>query len=326
MTIADVDQGGLGLLDKSYYEGPKDEAIRQKYLRHISNMFQLLGIPPPEAEAKAKAVMAIETALASASLDRVSRRNPHLTHHKLTLTELEQLTPDFDFKAYLAALHTPAFTSLNVGVPDFFKNLNTVLNTTSLDDLKSYLTWQYVHTYAPTLSQAFVEENFDFYSRTLTGTKEIQPRWKRCVQSTDRQLGDALGQKYVERAFAGKSKQQTQELVNMIEKEMAVDIDSLNWMGDATKQQALAKLKAVTNKIGYPDKWKNYSAVDVTKADYSADVARATEFEVDRRNAKIGKPVDRQEIWHDSTDGECVLQSDGKQHQLSGGHPTAALL
>ena len=296
MTIADVDQGGIGLPDKSYYDRPKDEALRQKYVQHISNMFRLTGIPEAEADARAKAVMQIETALASASLDRVSRRNPHLTNHKLTLLDLEKLTPDFDFPAYLTALQTPAFTSLNVGVLDFFKNLNSVLEKTSLDDLKSYLIWHYLSAYANTLSQPFVLENFDFYGRYLTGAKELQPRWKRCVQSTDRELGDALGQKWVERAFPGQSKEKTQELVNIIEKQMAVDIDSLTWMGDATKQQAIVKLKGVTNKIGYPEKWKSYSSVEVSDTNYPADVKRTTEFEEARRLAKIGKPVDRQEF------------------------------
>ncbi len=296
MTIADADQGGIGLPDKSYYDSPKDEALRQKYVQHIANMFRLTGIPEAEADARAKAVMQIETALASASLDRVSRRNPHLTNHKLTLVDLEKLTPDFDFPAYLAALQTPAFTSLNVGVLDFFRNLNTVLEKTSLDDLKSYLIWHYVSAYANTLSQPFVLENFDFYGRYLTGAKELQPRWKRCVQSTDRELGDALGQKWVERAFPGQSKEKTQELVNIIEKQMAVDIDSLTWMGDATKQQAIVKLKGVTNKIGYPEKWKSYSSVEVSDTNYPGDVKRATEFEEARRLAKIGTPVDRQEF------------------------------
>ena len=295
MTIADIDQGGLGLPDKSYYDQPKDEATRQKYLQHISKMFQLVGMGQPEANVRAKAVMTIETSLAAASLDRVARRNPHLTHHKLTLAELEKLTPNFDFAAYLTGLHAPAFTALNVGVPDFFKNLNVLLQTTSLEDLKSYLTWHYTSAYASSLSQPFVEENFDFYGRFLTGAKELQPRWKRCVQATDSALGDALGQKYVDRAFAGQSKQKTQELVTMIEKQMSVDIDSLTWMGDATKKQALEKLRGVTNKIGYPDKWKDYAGVDIS-SNYLKDVQHAIEFDVDRRDAKIGKPVDRQEF------------------------------
>lgn len=296
MTIANVDQGGIGLPDKSYYDRPKDEALRQKYVQHVANMFRLTGMAESEAQTRAKAVMQIETELASASLDRVSRRNPHLTNHKMTLSDLEKLTPDFDFKAYLAAMHAPEFTSLNIGVPDFFKNLNTVIEKASVDDLKSYLMWHYISAFANTLSKPFVDENFDFYGRYLTGAKELQPRWKRCVQSTDRELGDALGQEWVKRAFAGESKEKTQELVNAIEKQMAVDIDSLTWMSDTTKQQALQKLKGVTNKIGYPEKWKNYSAVEISDTNYPADVVHTTEFEVARRLAKIGNPVDRQEF------------------------------
>jgi endothelin-converting enzyme/putative endopeptidase len=296
VTIANADQGGLGLPDKSYYEGPKDEATRQKYLEHVANMLKLVGVPAAEADARAKAVLTIETALANASISRVARRNPQLTHHKLTLAEFEALTPDFNFSAYLKERETPAFEKMNVAVPDFFKALNTVIATTSLDDLKSYLTWHYVSAYAPTLSKPFVDENFDFYSRYLTGAKELQPRWKQCVQATDRQLGDALGQKYVAMAFAGQSKQKTQELVTIIEKQMASDIDSLPWMSEATKQQALLKLKGVTNKIGYPEKWKSYATVDISSANYAADVRHAREFEIHRNLEKIGKPVDRQEF------------------------------
>jgi predicted metalloendopeptidase len=259
-------------------------------------MFELTGLSHDQAAERAKAVMAIETGLAAASLDRVARRDPHKTHHKETLVEFEQSAPDFDFKAYLAAMHTPAFTKMNVAVPEFFAGLNALLEKTSLEDLKSYLEWHLLSTYASALSKPFVDEAFDFNGKFLTGAKELQPRWKRCVQSTDRELGDALGQKWVERAFAGASKQKTQELVNQIEKEMAVDIDSLTWMGAATKQQALEKLKGVTNKIGYPDKWKSYSAVEVSITNYAADVEHATEFETGRRLSKIGKPVDRAEF------------------------------
>ncbi len=296
VTIANADQAGLGLPEKSYYEGTKDEATRQKYLAHVANMFKLIGVPAAEADVKAKAVLAIETALAKGSISRVERRNPKLTHHKLTLAEFEALTPAFDFKAYLKDRETPSFEKMNVAVPGFFKALNTVIEGTSLDDLKSYLTWHYVSTYSEDLSKPFVDEDFDFYSRYLTGAKELQPRWKRCVQATDRQLGDALGQKYVATAFAGQSKEKTRELVTIIEKQMAADIDSLPWMSTATKQQALLKLKGVTNKIGYPEKWKSYAGVDISSTNYVADVRNAREYEVHRNLEKIGKPVDRQEF------------------------------
>jgi putative endopeptidase len=296
ITIADIDQAGLGLPDKSYYSGAKDEEMRKKYVAHISRIFQLIGNSQTEADARAKAVMTLETALAEASLDRTARRNPHLTHHRMSVAELEALAPEFNFKQYFQDRHAPPFDSLNVSVPDFLKALQAELTAASLDDLKSYLTWHYVSTYASELSKPFVDANFDFYQRTLTGAKELQPRWKRCAQTVDGRLGDALGRKYVEKAFAGQSKEKTQELVGVIEKQMAADIDSLSWMSGATKQQALAKLKGVTNKIGYPEKWKDYASVRVTDANLVANVRDTGEYEISRRLEKIGKPVDRAEF------------------------------
>lgn len=295
MTIADLDQGGLALPDKSYYLQEQDAEKRQKYVEHVAHMFQLIGVPQGEADNRAKAVLAIETALARASLDRTARRNPRLLHNRMTTEQLAALAPAFDFQQYFRDRHAPGFDSLNVSVPDFFKSLGTLFASTSLDDLKSYLTWHYVNNYATELSKPFVEADFDFYQRYLNGAKELQPRWKRCVQLTDRSLGDAVGQKYVEKAFPGQSKERTRELVAIIEKEMAADIDSLTWMSDATKQQALAKLKGVTNKIGYPEKWKDYSTVSIND-NLVADVRNTREFEVERNIGKIGKPVDRAEF------------------------------
>ena len=296
MTIADIDQGGLGLPDKSYYIGPKDEKTRLEYVHHISRMLQLIGEQPAEADAHATAILAIETELAKASLDRVARRDPKLTHHKMSSAALQTLTPDFDFKRYFSDRNAPSFDSLNVAVPDFFKSLNKTLASSSLDDLKSYLIWHYVSAYAPDLSKPFVDENFAFYQHYLTGAKELQPRWKRCVISTDNALGEALGQKYVEKAFAGQSKEKTQQLVDVIEQQMETDIKSLSWMSETTKQQALAKLKGVTNKIGYPAKWRDYSSVSISENNLVADVRNAAEFEIHRNLNKIGKPVDRSEF------------------------------
>ncbi len=296
VEIAAARQGGLGLPDKSYYLNPKDEQLREKYVKHISRMLQLIGVPAADADAQAKEIMALETKLAQASMDRVDMRNPDNTHHKMTVEQWQALTPDFNFHTYLTDRHAPPFTTLNVAQPDFFKALNGTLNDTSLDALKHYMIWHYVSANAPLLSKAFVEENFDFYSRTLTGAQELQPRWKRCTQLVDRSLGEALGQKYVEKAFAGNSKQMTQQLVSMIEHEMAVDIDSLTWMSEATKQQALAKLKGVTNKIGYPEKWRDYSSVRIIPGDLVGDEQRARAFEIHRNIAKIGQPVDRSEF------------------------------
>ncbi len=296
VNIPNASQGGLGLPDKSYYIGEKDAATREKYVSHIGHLFELIGIPREQAEEKAKAVMALETSLAKVSMDRVDMRNPDNTHHKMSVEQWESLTPDFDFKQYMAVRKTPAFQNLNVSQPDYFKAMAGILQSTSLDDLKSYLTWHYVSANASLLSKPFVDENFDFYTRFLTGAKEIQPRWKRCVQLTDRSLGDALGQKYVEKAFGSGAKEKTQQLVGVIEKQMAVDIDSLTWMSAATKEQALAKLKGVTNKIGYPEKWKTYRSVTIKDGDLVGDAERARAFEINRNLQKIGQAVDRKEF------------------------------
>ena len=259
-------------------------------------MLRLLGDSQAQADTKAKAIMRLETSLASASLDNVQRRNPKLMVHKMPAREFESLNANFDFTLYFSDMAAPAFTTINVGVPEFFKNLNSTLANTSLDDLKNYFIWHYVSNYAPELSSPFVNENFDFYQRYLTGAKELQPRWKRCVQLTDRELGEALGQKYVEMAFGNDAKQKTLELVNTIEKEMAIDIESLTWMSETTKREALAKLRRVTNKVGYPERWRDYSSVKVADQDLVGDFRRANEFEVRREVTKIGKPVDQSEF------------------------------
>ena len=297
MTIAAVDQGGLGLPEKGFYTrtDPKSEETRKHYVQHVANIFKLLGDAPSAAEAKAAAIMKLETSLAQASLDNVSRRNPHLLVHKMTVEAFLKSNPQFDFKTYFSDRATPSFTTLNVRVPDFFKGLDQALASTSVDDLKTYLAWHYVSSNAGQLSSAFVNENFDFYGRYLTGAKQLQPRWKRCVELVDDQLGEALGQKYVEKLFSQQSKQKTLELVGMVEKSMAADIDSLPWMSAATKQQALAKLKQVTNKIGYPEKWRDYSSVQIADGNLTGNVAHTREFEERRDLNKIGHPVDRAE-------------------------------
>ena len=295
--IADGDQGGLGLPDRDYYfrQDEKSETTRKEYVKHISRMFQLLGDNPAAADAKAAAVMTIETALAKSSLNRVERRNPQKLRNKMTLDAFEQLFPAFNTANYLSDLGAPRFSSLNVSVPDFFRNLNQVLQTTSLDDLKTYLVWHYLSNYASDLSKPFVDEDFAFYSRHLTGAQQIQPRWKRCVRSTDEALGEALGQKYVEKEFAGASKEKTRALVAQIEHEMEVDINSLSWMSPETKKQALTKLRGVSNKIGYPDHWKDYSSVNIEANDFVGNDERTRKYAAKRDIAKIGHAVDRSE-------------------------------
>ena len=293
-NIADADQGGLGLPDRDYYlkDDPKSVKLREQYLGHVQKMLELLGESPAKAAADAKAVMRIETDLAKGSLDRVSRRDPNKTYHKMSVKELAALAPSIDWPKYFAGLGTPAFTDLNVDVPDFFKDLNTLLDSTSIADLKTYFRWHLLHAEAPLMAKPFLDENFHFFGQTLTGAKELEPRWKRCVEATDADLGFALGQKYVEQTFPPDAKARVLGMVQEIETMLGGDIQSLDWMTPATKQQALVKLRAVTNKIGYPDKWRDYSSVKIVRGEAVGNDQRATEFEVRRVLNKIGQPVD----------------------------------
>jgi putative endopeptidase len=295
--IAQADQGGLGLLDREYYlkDDPKSVKLREQYLAHVQRMLELLGDPPAKAAAASQAVMRIETDLAKGSLDRVSRRDPNQVHHQLSARELAALAPRINWPAYFAGLGAPSFTDLDVSVPEFFKTLDTVLKNTNISDLKIYLRWHLLHSEAPFLAKSFVDENFHFFGQTLTGAKQLEPRWKRCVRATDNDLGFALGQKYVEQAFPPDAKTRVLAMVQEIEKMLGEDIQSLDWMTPATKDQALVKLRGVTNKIGYPDKWRDYSSVQIVRGQAVGNNERATEFEVRRKLSQIGQPVDRGE-------------------------------
>jgi endothelin-converting enzyme/putative endopeptidase len=300
MNIAHIDQGGLTLPDRDYYiKTDKASAdIRAKYEQHLTNMFNLLAKALNttwDSKAKAAAVLKFETALAQASMDRTARRNPDNRNHPMTVRDLPGLTPDFQWNAFFSGEGAPAFQKVNVGNPDFFKQLASLLNQTSVDDLRTYLTWRVLVDTAVALPKSFVDEHFDFFGKTLTGAKEIQPRWKRCVEETDDELGEALGQKYVEVAFGGPAKARALDLVHEIEKAMEQDIRTASWMTGPTKQQALAKLALVANKIGYPDKWRDYSSVVVRRDDFAGNDLRASEFERRRNLEKIGKPVDKNE-------------------------------
>ena len=297
MNIGQADQGGLGLPDRDYYfkTDAKSEEIRQKYVAHVQRMFELAGEKPDQAKADAAAVMRVETALAKGSLDLVSRRDPEKQYHKMSVTDLEALSPLFQWKAYIRDSGSPEFSSLNVVWPDFFKAMNTEIQNASLEDWKTYLTWHLLHDEAPLLPAAFVNENFNFYGKTLTGSDQIRPRWKRCVGFVDAQLGEALGQKFVERTFGKEGKQRTLKMVDALEKALGQDIQNLDWMSAATKQQAEVKLKAIANKIGYPDKWRDYSSIVIKRDDPIGNGFRADQFEFQRQVNKIGKAVDRSE-------------------------------
>ncbi|HEY4677790.1 MAG TPA: M13 family metallopeptidase [Candidatus Angelobacter sp.] len=296
-VIAFATAGGLGLPDRDYYTKPepKSEEIRQKYLVHVQKMLELLGDSPEAAKREAAGIMQIETALAKASLTRVEQRDPHNLFHKMDRKQLQVLTPDFDWNTYLKTTGLDQVGTFNVTEPKFYQELNHQIQSNSLDDLKTYLRWHVVSANAPYLSSKFVQQNFDFYSHTLRGVEQIAPRWKRCVRLTDRQLGEALGQEFVNRAFSQETKQSTLKLTKLIEQAMEDDIKQLTWMGPETKKQALEKLHSVVNKIGYPDKWRDYSSVNINREDFVGNVHRATVFESKRELAKIGKPLDRGE-------------------------------
>jgi len=295
--IAEADQGGLGLPDRDYYtkDDPKSVDLRKAYMAHVQKMFQLLGDQPEVAATEAQTVMRIETGLAQGSMTRVERRDPKNLDHKMTSGELAKVAPDFQWQVYFTKVGLPSLASLNVASPGFFKAMNEELDKESLADWKTYMRWHLVHADAPFLSAAFLNENFDFYGKTLQGKKELRPRWKRCTDEVDNNLGEALGQVYVEKYFGPDAKQQALKMVKEIQTAMEQDINSLPWMSATTKQQALVKLHGMANKIGYPDKWRDYSKLEIVRGDELGNVERARKFEFDRQLAKIGKPLDRGE-------------------------------
>jgi endothelin-converting enzyme/putative endopeptidase len=296
-VIAFASAGGLGLPDRDYYTktDAKSVELRQKYVAHVQRMLELLGDPRDVAQREAARIMEMETQLAKASLTRVERRDPHNLYHKVDLRQLQALTPDFDWNAYILKSGLPSQNTFNVTEPTFYKELNTLFQSASLDDIKTYLRWHVVNSAAPYLSSVFVNQDFDFYSKTLRGVPQLRPRWKRCVGWVDRQLGEALGQEFVARAFSPEMKQKTVTMTRQIEQAMAERIEQLSWMSPETKQNALAKLHTIVNKIGYPDKWRDYSSVTIEPNNFYGNVTQATIFESKRQLNKIGKPVDRGE-------------------------------
>ena len=295
--IAGVDQGGIGLPDRDYYtkDDAKSKETRERYLQHVQKIFELLGDKPAVAKENADTVMRIETALATASLTRVERRDPYKRKNKIKLADLEQMVPSFDWAAYYRTLKAPQFEIVNAAPPAFFKELETRLKEEPIANLRNYLRFHLANGYAAYLSSEFVQENFDFYLKYLRGAKEQQPRWRRCVQYTDRDLGEALGQAYVRKVFSPELKASTLEMVRRIEDAMAQRIGQLDWMSPETKEQAMAKLHGIRNKIGYPEKWRDYSSVKIMRNDFVGDVQRSTEFERHRNFNKIGQPVDHGE-------------------------------
>jgi putative endopeptidase len=296
-VIATALQGGLGLPERDYYlrDDEKSKKLRDDYSKHVAKMFELLGDSPDKAQTEATTVLHLETSLAKASMSNVDLRDPNKTYHRMKIAELQALTPDFSWDSYLKAAGHPDVAEMNVAQPDFFKALGAQLTATPLEDWKTYFRWHVLDSAAPALSEKFVAEDFDFRGRIVTGAKQILPRWKRCVQSTDRNLGEALGQLYVQKYFPPEAKAHALEMVHNLIAALRDDLKTLPWMGPETRAQATAKLEAFALKIGYPDKWRDYSALKVEPSFYFQNVQRAAEFEFQRRLNKIGKPVDRTE-------------------------------
>ena len=296
--IAFASAGGLGLPDRDYYlkHDDKTARIRTAYEAHVAHMFELLGDAPAAARAAARSVLATETVLAKASLSKVDKRDPYKTFHVVDARGLQALTPGFDWAAFQAGLGlAPWQARYNVTEQAFFKALATRLKTMSLADVQTYLRWQLASSLAPALDNGFVQANFDFYGQTLTGQPQLKPRWKRCVQLVDVQLGEALGQEFVARNFTPELKAATVQMTDEIETAMARSIDSLTWMSAETKARAQGKLKAIVNKVGYPERWRDYAALGVQRGDFLGNVLRGNAFEAKRRLAKIGQPLDRGE-------------------------------
>ena len=296
-VIGSVDQGGLSLPDRDYYllDDEQHQQVRAQFTGYVVDLLGMTGVAKTEALRQAKIILRLETALARASLSRVDRRDPKKTYHRLERQGLIELAPRFDWKTYFTGMGFPDITQINVVAPDFFKAVNLGLQKTPLADWKVYLRWHVLNPSAPLLSKRFVDRQFAFYGKTLQGTSEIEPRWKRCVAAVDGALGEALGRAFVKRAFGDEGKAQTLAMVRAVEAAMQADLDTLPWMDAPTRKAALEKLHAVGNKIGYPDKWRSYDTLTVGSESYLANSEAAGEFETRRQLAKIGKPLDRSE-------------------------------
>jgi endothelin-converting enzyme/putative endopeptidase len=293
-VVADVGASGLGLPDRDYYLKTEKRFVdaRAQYLVFVAQMFQLAGDDAKTAKAHAKTVFEFETRLAKASLDNVALRDPKATDHKMTVAELQKLTPSFDWSAYLRSFDTPS-TAVNVDQPAFLKEVEHELANAPIAEWRTYLDWQYIAGMADALSKPFVDADYAFYGKFLSGAQEQKPRWKRCVEQADHLLGEALGQKYVEKYFPPAAKARMTELVHNLLAAMKDTIDHLEWMTPATKQKALEKIATFNPKIGYPDKWKDYSSIPISRDAYFADVVAARGWNVDDDRKQIGKPLDR---------------------------------
>jgi putative endopeptidase len=290
-------QGGLSLPDRDYYllDDPHYKTIRDQYVEHMTRVFELLKDTPQQAAAEADDVLRIETALAQGEQPRVDLRDPAKRYHLLTIGQLQALSPDFDWHVLLEGEGVASASSIDVISPGFVQAVNAEIQAESLDALRHYLRWHTVHAVAPYLGEAFAQENFAFFQKTLTGQEQPTPRWKRCTATSDDALGEAVGQDWVKQHFPPTSKASMEKLIDALDKALAEDIQQLPWMTEATKQQAEAKLKATERKIGYPEHWRDYSTLLVRRNDPVGDIEAAQRFEDRHELNKLGKPVDKTE-------------------------------
>lgn len=297
LVVAGVDQGGFAMGGRDYYlsDNASLTDVRSKYLDHVQKIFVLAGENEAKAKADAATVLRMETAMAKAAMDSVKRRDPKNVNNVMSLQQVEALTPSFQWSEYLAAVQAPTPRHYIVTAPDFFRGLETLLNSESLANWKTYLTFWLVDQNARYLSQPFQDTNFEFWNKTMVGSQAMLPRWRRCVRWADRDLGEALGQAYVAKAFPPESKARAEKLVKAIESAMGQDIQEIDWMSPETKKNAEIKLKAVLDKIGYPDTWRDYSSVTIVRDDFVSNVQAAAVYEYRRQLNKIGKPVNRME-------------------------------
>ena len=294
-TLAALDQSGMGMPGREFYlkDDEKSRQIREQYVKYVAHLLELSGTPKADASADAQTILTLETNLAKAAMDIVLRRDPKNLNNKMSLEQVQALTPSFNWKPYLAAMSVPSSSEYLVLAPDFFREMEKLLASESLDHWRAYLRYSTLRSMANSLSQPFVEANFDFFAHTLGGTKEIQPRWRRCSIYADADLGEAVGQAYVKKFFSAQSKARMLEMVKAIEDALHEDIDAQTWMAPKTKQLAHEKLRAQVDKIAYPDHWRDYQGVEIKRDDFLGNVERASRFEIGRRVALTNKPTDR---------------------------------
>ncbi len=297
MIIMHLYQGGLSLTDRDDYLKKETQEMRDKYVEHVTNMFKLVGVDADAAAAKAKSILKLETELAKNSMRRVDSRDPDKTFNMRSIKELQKSTPNFNWEEYFANAGSPALESLNVGMPDYIASLNKVIRNTDLQVIKDYLKWKIIHGSASMLSDDFADESFNFYGRFLYGQQAQKPRWRRVLGTTDGCLGEAIGQIYVQKHFPAEAKERMEQLIANLRVALGERIKNLDWMSDETKAKALQKLDCVNVKVGYPNKWRDYTKLEVTPESYFKNVHNAITFENDYEMAKVGKPVDKEE-WY----------------------------